>query len=126
LFNDGPLCRLNEGYHFVGIDFKNLVLFFPNPNGEFSPVLIESCSEFGSDKVCCSSRVKKKCNRKFPAYTCAVTPTIPTTEELLKRAADVIRQSGEYLEDFNAAVEQLQKAREEFQADHPHFGTRYS
>src|SRR6266566_3569232 len=46
----------------------------------------------------------------------------PTTEELLKRAEDVIHQDLEYLKDFNAAVGQLQKRQEEFQAGHPPFG----
>jgi hypothetical protein len=39
---------------------------------------------------------------------------------------DLIRESGEYLENFNAAVDQLQKAQAEFRAEHPRFGTRYS
>ena len=39
-----------------------------------------------------------------------------TTEELLKRAEDLMRQDWAYLEDFNAALDQLQKRQEEFQA----------
>jgi hypothetical protein len=31
-----------------------------------------------------------------------------------------------YLKDFNAVIDQLQKGNEEFQAEHPPFGTRYS
>ena len=53
------------------------------------------------------------------------TPTTPTTEELLNRAEDLIRQNQEYLEDFNAALDQLLKRKAEFQAEHPAFG-RYS
>ena len=53
-------------------------------------------------------------------------PSTPTTEQRLTRAADLIRQSGEYLEDFNAAVDTLQKKQAEFQAEHPPFGSRYS
>ena len=49
----------------------------------------------------------------------------PTTEELLKRAEDLMRQNQEYLEDFNAALDQLLKRKAEFQAEHPAFG-RYS
>jgi hypothetical protein len=48
-----------------------------------------------------------------------VHSSTPTTEELLKRAKDLIRESGEYLENFNAAVDQLQKAQAEFRAEHP-------
>jgi hypothetical protein len=50
----------------------------------------------------------------------------PTTEELLKQAEDVIRRSGEYLEDFNAALDQLLKRQAEFRTEHPRFGDRYS
>ena len=50
----------------------------------------------------------------------------PTTEELLKHAEDLMRQDWAYLEDFNAALDQLQKKQEEFQAEHPPFGSRYS
>jgi hypothetical protein len=49
-----------------------------------------------------------------------------TTEELLELAEDLIYQDQEYLEDFNAAIDQLQKRKEEFQAEHPPFGSRYS
>ena len=52
--------------------------------------------------------------------------TSPTTEQLLKRAEDVMRRDQEYLEDFNAALDQLQKKQEKFQAEHPSFGSRYS
>ena len=55
-----------------------------------------------------------------------VYSSTPTTEELLKRAKDLIRKDQEYLKDFNAAIDQLQKKKEEFQAEHPPFGTRYS
>ena len=55
-----------------------------------------------------------------------VYSSTPTTEELLKRAKDLIRQDQEYLKDFNAAIDQLQKKKEEFQAEHVPFGTRYS
>jgi len=48
-----------------------------------------------------------------------------TTEELLKRAEDVMRQNQEYLEDFNATIDRLQQRQAEFQAEHPAFG-RYS
>ena len=50
----------------------------------------------------------------------------PTTEQLLKRAADLMRQYREYLENFNAAVDQLLKLQAEFKAEHPPFGSRYS
>jgi hypothetical protein len=49
-----------------------------------------------------------------------------TTEELLELAEDLIHQDQEYLEDFNAAIDQLQKRKKEFQAEHPAFGSRYS
>jgi hypothetical protein len=38
-----------------------------------------------------------------------VYSSTPTTEELLKRAKDLIRKDQEYLKDFNAAIDQLQK-----------------
>ena len=46
----------------------------------------------------------------------------PTTQELLKRAQDLIHLDQDYLKDFNAAIDQLQKKKEEFQAEHPPFG----
>ena len=49
----------------------------------------------------------------------------PTTEQLLKRAEDMMHEDREYLEDFNAAVDTLQKKQAEFQTEHPAFG-RYS
>ena len=55
-----------------------------------------------------------------------VTFSGPTTEELLKRTDDLIHQDREYLADFSAAIDQLQKRKEEFQAEHPPFGSRYS
>ena len=55
-----------------------------------------------------------------------VTFSNPTTEELLKRAEDLIHQDQEYLKDFSAALDQLQKRQEEFHAEHPAFGSRYS
>jgi len=55
-----------------------------------------------------------------------VASHIPTTEELLKRAQDLIHLDQDYLKDFNAAIDQLQKRKEEFQAEHPPFGSRYS
>jgi len=51
-----------------------------------------------------------------------VYSSTPTTEELLKRAKDLIRKDQEYLKDFNAAIDQLQKKKEEFQAEHPPSG----
>jgi len=48
----------------------------------------------------------------------AVPSHSPTTEELLKRAEDLMK-------DFNAAVDALQKRQAEFQTEHPAFG-RYS
>ena len=57
---------------------------------------------------------------------CAVPSHSPTTEELLKRAEDLMRQDWAYLKDFNAALDQLQKKQEEFQAEHLPFGSRYS
>jgi len=55
-----------------------------------------------------------------------VRPSTPTTEELLKRAEDVMRRDQEYLENFNAAVDRLLKQQAEFKAEHPPFGSRYS
>jgi hypothetical protein len=55
-----------------------------------------------------------------------VTFSNPTTQELLKRAEDLIQQDQEYLENFNAAIDALQKRQAEFQAEHPPFGSRYS
>ena len=49
-----------------------------------------------------------------------------TPEEFLELAEDLIHQDQEYLEDFNAAIDQLQKGKEEFQAEHPAFGACYS
>jgi hypothetical protein len=43
-----------------------------------------------------------------------VHSSTPTTEELLKRAKDLIHQDQEYLKDFNAAIDQLQKRLAEF------------
>ena len=43
----------------------------------------------------------------------------PTTEELLKHAEDLMRQDWAYLKDFNAALDQLQKKQEKFEAEHP-------
>jgi len=56
----------------------------------------------------------------------SVPSSRPTTEQLLKRAADLMRQYREYLENFNAAVDQLLKLQAEFKAEHPPFGSRYS
>jgi len=39
---------------------------------------------------------------------------------------DLMRQDWAYLKDFNAALDQLQKKQEKFQAEHPSFGSRYS
>ena len=60
------------------------------------------------------------------AYTCAVLSHSPTTQELLKRAQALIHLDQDYLKDFNAAIDQLQKKQETFQAEHPPFGSRYS
>jgi len=57
-------------------------------------------------------------------FTC-VTFSTPTTKELLKRVEDMMREDWEFLKDFNAAVDQLQKKQEKFQTEHPAFG-RYS
>ncbi len=55
----------------------------------------------------------------------AVSSHSPTTEQLLKRVEDMMREDWEFLKDFNAAVDQLQKKQEKFQTEHPAFG-RYS
>jgi len=55
-----------------------------------------------------------------------VPSTSPTTEQLLKLAEELIHQDQEFLKDFNAAVDQLQKKQEKFQTEHPPFGSRYS
>ena len=52
----------------------------------------------------------------------SVPSSRPTTEQLLKRAADLMRQYREYLENFNAAVDQLLKLQAEFKAEHPPSG----
>ena len=52
----------------------------------------------------------------------AVPSHSPTTEELLKRAEDPMREDCAYLKDFNAAVDALQKRQAEFQTEHPAFG----
>jgi hypothetical protein len=44
----------------------------------------------------------------------------------LLRLLNFCRVDQEYLKDFNAAIDQLQKKKEEFQAEHPPFGSRYS
>jgi hypothetical protein len=51
-----------------------------------------------------------------------VTFSNPTTQELLKHAEDMMREDQEFLKDFNAAINQLQKRQAEFQAEHPAFG----
>ncbi len=56
----------------------------------------------------------------------AVPSHSPTTEELLKRAEEMMRQDWAYLENLNAALDQLQKTQEKFEAEHPPFGSRYS
>ena len=53
----------------------------------------------------------------------AVPSHSPTTEELLKRAEDLMREDCAYLKDFNAAVDQLLKRQAEFQTEHPAFGS---
>ena len=55
-----------------------------------------------------------------------VHSSTPTTEELLKRAEDLIRQNQECREDFIAAMNRLLKRQAEFQAEHPPLGPRYS
>ncbi|OLC24718.1 MAG: hypothetical protein AUH71_02335 [Thaumarchaeota archaeon 13_1_40CM_4_48_7] len=55
-----------------------------------------------------------------------VTINTPTTEELLKRAEDLMRQNLEYLKDFTAALDQLRQRQAAFLAEHPPFGSRYS
>ncbi len=62
-------------------------------------------------------------HRRILAST--VTLNNLTTQELLKHAEDMMREDWEFLKDFNAAVDQLLKKKEEFQAEHPAFG-RYS
>ena len=51
----------------------------------------------------------------------AVPSHSPTTEELLKRAEDLMREDCAYLKDFNAAVDALRKRQAEFQSEHPAF-----
>ena len=63
-------------------------------------------------------------HRRILAST--VTLNNLTTQELLKHAEDMMREDWEFLKDFNAAVDQLLKKKEEFQAEHPPFGSRYS
>ena len=43
---------------------------------------------------------------------CDIIRDNPTTEELLKRAQDMIHEDQDYLKDFNAAVNQPQKGRQ--------------
>ena len=66
----------------------------------------------------------RKALKRILALT--VTFSNTTTEELLKRAEDLIRQNQEYLEDFISAMNQLLKRQAEFQAEHPSWGSRYS
>jgi len=49
-----------------------------------------------------------------------------TTQELLKHAEDMMREDQEFLKDFIAAVDQLLKRKEQFQTEHPAWGSRYS
>ena len=49
-----------------------------------------------------------------------------TTQELLKHAEDMMREDQEFLKDFIAAVDQLLKRQEQFQTEHPAWGSRYS
>jgi len=57
---------------------------------------------------------------------CDIIRDNPITEELLKRAQDMIHEDQDYLKDFNAAVNQLRKRQAEFEAEHPGFRDRYS
>ena len=63
------------------------------------------------------------CSRRILASN--VTFSNLTTQELLKHAEDMMREDWEFLKDFNAAVDALQKKQAEFQAEHPPFGSRY-
>src|SRR5207249_12019125 len=49
----------------------------------------------------------------------AVPSHSPTTEELLKRAEDLMREDCAYLKDFNAAVDALQKGRQSSRLNTP-------
>ena len=51
-------------------------------------------------------------HRRILAST--VTLNNLTTQELLKHAEDMMHEDREYLKDFNAAVDMLQKKQEEF------------
>ena len=62
-------------------------------------------------------------SRRIPG---TVHSSTPTTEELLKRAEDMMREDWEFLKDFIAAVDQLLKRQEQFQTEHPARGSRYS
>jgi hypothetical protein len=59
------------------------------------------------------------CGRRILASN--VTSSHPTTEELLKRIEDLMRQDQAYLEQFNATIDRLQKRQDEFRAEHPAF-----
>jgi hypothetical protein len=104
----------------VGLKLSLLVLFVQRlvDNVHFFD---DGGGVFGSS--CCSLRAAEFAQ----AYTCGAVPSnSATTEELLKRAEDVMRHSWEYLEDFNAVLDQLQKRQAEFPAEHPPFASRYS
>ncbi len=73
--------------------------------------------------VPCSSLHEDRGRLRILAST--VTLNNLTTQELLKRVEDMMREDWEFLKDFNAAVDQLQKKQEKFQTEHPAFG-RYS
>ena len=66
---------------------------------------------------------RRPSHRRILAST--VTLNNLTTQELLKHAEDMMHEDREYLEDFNAAADTLQKKQAEFRAEHPPFG-RYS
>ena len=63
---------------------------------------------------------RRPSHRRILAST--VTLNNLTTQELLKHAEDMMREDQEFLKDFNAAVDQLQKKQEKFQTEHHAFG----
>ena len=57
---------------------------------------------------------------------CDIIRDNPTTEELLKRAQDMIHEDQDYLKGFQRCRKPTPKRQAEFEAEHPGFRDRYS
>src|SRR3989442_4672439 len=75
-------------------------------------------AQFKFEQHVCSTDAERILASAVPSHS-------PTTEELLRRAEDLMREDCAYLKDFNAAADAFQKRQAEFQTEHPAFG-RYS